>query len=131
MPRVLAATLARLIADPALRLRLGRAARTRVLERFGTTTGLDRLAARLRASLRSGRPIPLPPPSKEWERDPGDRSDPTNQARVSFVGSLDTIRRTPLNQIGVAQASAVLRPIIVRQSAERESVDVARFGSFI
>jgi luciferase family oxidoreductase group 1 len=44
------------------------------------------------ASLRSGRPIPLPPPSKEWERDPGDRSDASNQARVSFVGSLDTIR---------------------------------------
>jgi luciferase family oxidoreductase group 1 len=44
------------------------------------------------ASLRSGRPIPLPPPSKEWERDPGERSDASNQARVSFVGSLDTIR---------------------------------------
>jgi luciferase family oxidoreductase group 1 len=44
------------------------------------------------ASLRSGRPIPLPPPSKEWERDPADRSDPTNQARVSFVGALETIR---------------------------------------
>jgi luciferase family oxidoreductase group 1 len=44
------------------------------------------------ASLRSGRPIPLPPPSKEWERDPADRSDPTNQTRVSFVGSPPTIR---------------------------------------
>jgi luciferase family oxidoreductase group 1 len=44
------------------------------------------------ASLRSGRPIPLPPPSKEWERDPADRTDLTNQARVSFVGALDTIR---------------------------------------
>ncbi len=44
------------------------------------------------ASLRSGRPIRLPPPSKEWERDPGDRSDPANQTRVSFVGSPDTIR---------------------------------------
>jgi luciferase family oxidoreductase group 1 len=44
------------------------------------------------ASLRSGRPIPLPPPSKAWERDPGDRSDPANQTRVSFVGSPDTIR---------------------------------------
>jgi luciferase family oxidoreductase group 1 len=43
------------------------------------------------ASLRSGRPIPLPPPSKEWEREPSDRSDPTNQARVSFVGSAATI----------------------------------------
>ena len=44
------------------------------------------------ASLRSGRPIPLPPPSKDWERDPGDRVDPTNQSRVSFVGALETIR---------------------------------------
>jgi luciferase family oxidoreductase group 1 len=44
------------------------------------------------ASLRAGRPIKLPPPSKEWERDPGDRTDPTNQTRVSFVGAPDTIR---------------------------------------
>ena len=44
------------------------------------------------ASLRSGRPIPLPPPSKEWERDPADRSDMSNQTRVSFVGAPDTIR---------------------------------------
>ncbi len=43
------------------------------------------------ASLRAGRPIALPPPSKEWERDPGDRSDPSNQTRVSFVGAPDTI----------------------------------------
>ena len=44
------------------------------------------------ASLRSGRPIQLPPPSKEWERDPSDRIDLTNQTRVSFVGAPDTIR---------------------------------------
>ena len=44
------------------------------------------------ASLRSGRPIRLPPPSKEWERDPSDRSDAANQTRVSFVGSPATIR---------------------------------------
>src|SRR6185436_17194258 len=43
------------------------------------------------ASLRAGKPIALPPPSKEWERDPGDRTDPTNQTRVSFVGSPATI----------------------------------------
>jgi luciferase family oxidoreductase group 1 len=43
------------------------------------------------ASLRSGRPIPLPPPSKEWERDPDDRTDMTNQTRVSFVGAPATI----------------------------------------
>jgi luciferase family oxidoreductase group 1 len=43
------------------------------------------------ASLRAGRPIALPPPSKEWERDPSDRSDAANQTRVSFVGSPATI----------------------------------------
>jgi luciferase family oxidoreductase group 1 len=44
------------------------------------------------ASLRSGHPIQLPPPSKEWERDPSDRTDPSNQTRVSFVGAPATIR---------------------------------------
>jgi len=44
------------------------------------------------ASLRAGRPIALPPPSKEWERDLGDRTDLSNQTRVSFVGAPDTIR---------------------------------------
>jgi alkanesulfonate monooxygenase SsuD/methylene tetrahydromethanopterin reductase-like flavin-dependent oxidoreductase (luciferase family) len=34
----------------------------------------------------------LPPPSKEWERDPSDGSDLTNQTRVSFVGSPATIK---------------------------------------
>jgi colanic acid/amylovoran biosynthesis glycosyltransferase len=53
-PQALAAVLARLIADPAARLRLGRAARVRVLERFGMAPGIDRLAARLRAELDSG-----------------------------------------------------------------------------
>jgi len=43
------------------------------------------------ASLRSGRPIPLPPPSREWERDADDRSDPSNPTRVSFVGAASTI----------------------------------------
>jgi glycosyltransferase involved in cell wall biosynthesis len=54
-PQALAGAIARLIADPMLRLRLGRAARARVLERFGAAAGLDRLAARLRASLGPGR----------------------------------------------------------------------------
>jgi alkanesulfonate monooxygenase SsuD/methylene tetrahydromethanopterin reductase-like flavin-dependent oxidoreductase (luciferase family) len=43
------------------------------------------------ASLRAGRPTALPPPSKEWERDPADRTDAANQTRVSFVGAPDTI----------------------------------------
>ncbi|MEO8501708.1 MAG: LLM class flavin-dependent oxidoreductase [Vicinamibacteria bacterium] len=39
------------------------------------------------ASLRSGHPIQLPPPSKEWERDPAEPADPLQRPRVSFVGS--------------------------------------------
>lgn len=38
------------------------------------------------ASLRSGRPIRLPPPSKEWEPDDREPSDPVLRPRVSFVG---------------------------------------------
>jgi glycosyltransferase involved in cell wall biosynthesis len=53
-PQALAGALARLIADPAARLRLGRAARVRVLDRFGMAAGIDRIAARLRAELDSG-----------------------------------------------------------------------------
>jgi luciferase family oxidoreductase group 1 len=56
------------------------------------------------ASLRSGRPIPLPPPSKEWERDADDRSDAASQTRVSFVGALETIR--PQAQQFVARTQA-------------------------
>jgi luciferase family oxidoreductase group 1 len=44
------------------------------------------------ASLRAGRPMQLPPPSKEWERDPSDANDPTNATRVSFVGAQATVR---------------------------------------
>jgi glycosyltransferase involved in cell wall biosynthesis len=55
-PRALASALATLIGDPAARLRLGRAARRRVLERFAVEPGIDRLAARLSGLLeRAGR----------------------------------------------------------------------------
>jgi glycosyltransferase involved in cell wall biosynthesis len=50
-PAALAGALAALIADPEARLRLGQAAREKVLERFAMTPGIDRLAARLRAEL--------------------------------------------------------------------------------
>ncbi len=43
------------------------------------------------ASLRSGNPIQLPPPSTEWERDPLEPADPMQRARVSFVGRLATV----------------------------------------
>ncbi len=43
------------------------------------------------ASLRSGHPIQLPPPSKAWERDLSDPADPLRRSRVSFVGSPGTV----------------------------------------
>jgi luciferase family oxidoreductase group 1 len=45
------------------------------------------------ASLRAGRPIQLPPPSKEWERDPHEVPGVTAPTRVSFVGSPETVRQ--------------------------------------
>ncbi len=43
------------------------------------------------ASLRTGMPIQLPPPSKAWTRtDTGDE-DPVQRTRVSFVGSADSV----------------------------------------
>jgi luciferase family oxidoreductase group 1 len=56
------------------------------------------------ASLRAGRPIALPPPSREWERDPADTADPSHQTRVSFVGAPDTI--TPQLKDFIAQTGA-------------------------
>jgi glycosyltransferase involved in cell wall biosynthesis len=46
-PSALARALAALVEDPVARLRLGRAGRRRVLERFAPEPGIDRLAARL------------------------------------------------------------------------------------
>ncbi|MGD9902200.1 MAG: LLM class flavin-dependent oxidoreductase [Vicinamibacterales bacterium] len=43
------------------------------------------------ASLRAGRPIPLPPPSAEWARGADDPADPVQRSRVSFVGSPATV----------------------------------------
>ena len=63
------------------------AADTDAVARFLASSGRQSFA-----SLRAGRPIALPPPSQEWERDPSDRTDPTNQTRVSFVGAPSTIK---------------------------------------
>jgi luciferase family oxidoreductase group 1 len=60
------------------------------------------------AGLRAGRPIPLPPPSKEWERDPSDRSDLSNQTRVSFVGAPDTIRDQMQQFIAATRADELI-----------------------
>ena len=46
------------------------------------------------ASLRAGTPIPLPPPSREWEREvvPFDAAQIATAQSISFIGSLDTVR---------------------------------------
>ncbi len=43
------------------------------------------------ASLRAGRPIQLPPPSREWTRAADEPEGPTERSRVSFVGSPQTV----------------------------------------
>lgn len=43
------------------------------------------------AALRAGRPVTLPPPSREWMRDPFEPADPLQRTRVSFVGSAATV----------------------------------------
>ena len=50
-PEALAAALTRLIADPALRARLGEAGYDRVIAEFSSEAGADRLAARFAACL--------------------------------------------------------------------------------
>ena len=61
------------------------------------------------ASLRQGRPIELPPPSKEWERDAFDSPDFAVVTRVSFVGAPETI--TP--QLRAFAASTAADELIV------------------
>jgi luciferase family oxidoreductase group 1 len=58
------------------------------------------------ASLRAGRPIRLPPPSREWEKDvvPFDPSAIEGLPSVSIVGGPDTIGR------GLAAFTARMRP---------------------
>jgi len=43
------------------------------------------------ASLRAGRPTTLPPPSREWTRDPAVPGTSADASRVSFVGAPDTV----------------------------------------
>jgi luciferase family oxidoreductase group 1 len=78
------------------------------------------------ASLRSGRPIQLPPPSKEWERDLRDAGDPLRRSRVSFVGAPGTVaagmrefvRRTQADELMVVSH-------IYDQSARLRSYEIA------
>ena len=78
------------------------------------------------ASLRSGRPIQLPPPSKEWERDPSDAGDPTNQTRVSFVGAPATVREQMHAFIDRTQADElIVVSHIYDHSARLRSCEIA------
>lgn len=43
------------------------------------------------AGLRTGRPIRLPPPSREWTREPDDAASHADRTRVSFVGTPDSV----------------------------------------
>jgi luciferase family oxidoreductase group 1 len=78
------------------------------------------------ASLRSGHPIQLPPPSKEWERDLRDPGDPLRRSRVSFVGSPDTVAAEMLEFAERTQADELMVVShIYDQSARRQSYEIA------
>jgi glycosyltransferase involved in cell wall biosynthesis len=65
-PRAFGLALARLIRDPALRSRLGRAAREKFATAFSFTDGIAAIAAKLEASVREAGP-PAPPLAPEAE----------------------------------------------------------------
>lgn len=60
------------------------------------------------ASLRAGRPIALPPPSKEWAREPSQTSGPPQPARVSFVGSSKTVHEQMAAFVESTQADELI-----------------------
>lgn len=61
------------------------------------------------ASLRAGRPIQLPPPSKEWERPSTPLgADPADQTRVSFVGAPATIHDQMADFVSKTQADELI-----------------------
>jgi luciferase family oxidoreductase group 1 len=78
------------------------------------------------ASLRSGHPIQLPPPSKEWERDLLDPADPLRRSRVSFVGSPGTVSAQMRDFVERTQANELMVvPHIYDQSARLRSYEIA------
>lgn len=78
------------------------------------------------ASLRSGRPIQLPPPSKEWERDLRDAGDPLRRSRVSFVGAPGTVAGEMREFVERTQADELMVVShIYDQSARLRSYEIA------
>ena len=79
------------------------------------------------ASLRAGRPIPLPPPSKEWERDPSEVPGVTQPTRVSFVGSPATVREQMAAFVDRTKADELIVVSHIYDHAARlKSYDLAR-----
>jgi luciferase family oxidoreductase group 1 len=79
------------------------------------------------ASLRAGRPIQLPPPSKEWERDPTEVPGVTPPTRVSFVGSPATVHEQMAAFIERTKADElIIVSHIYDHAARLHSYDIAR-----
>jgi len=76
------------------------------------------------AALRSGRPILLPPPSREWMRD--EAADPLQRTRVSFIGSAATVH-AQLDEF-VERTGAdelIVTSHVYDHTARRRSYDIA------
>ena len=79
------------------------------------------------ASLRAGRPTQLPPPSKEWERDPNEVPGVTPPTRVSFVGRAATVHEQMAAFIERTKADElVIVSHIYDHAARLHSYDIAR-----
>jgi luciferase family oxidoreductase group 1 len=79
------------------------------------------------ASLRAGRPIQLPPPSKEWERDPTEVPGVTQPTRVSFVGSPESVREQMAAFVArTAADELIVVSHIYDHAARLRSYDLAR-----
>ncbi len=79
------------------------------------------------ARLRAGRPIQLPPPSKEWERDPAEALGLSQPTRVSFVGSPETVREQLTAFVDRTKADELIVVSHIYDHAARlRSYDIAR-----
>ena len=79
------------------------------------------------ASLRAGRPTQLPPPSKEWERDPNEVPGVTPPTRVSVVGSAATVHEQMAAFIERTKADELIVVSHIYDHAARlHSYDIAR-----
>jgi len=79
------------------------------------------------ASLRSGRPGLLPPPSKEWERDPNEIPGVTQPTRVSFIGSPATVHAQMADFVDRTKADElIIVSHIYDHAARLHSYDIAR-----